>query len=270
VRNAEGRLIGILGIARDITYRKQSEVALRQAHDTLEERVRQRTRQLQRSQHQLRELYSRLQSAQERDRRQISREIHDELGTVLTALKYDVVWVRRKSENISPKVLDKLDVMSKSIDSIIDTVQNICTHLRPGLLDDMGLSAAIEWQITKLSQTAGFAFKVDLDEGVELELDGATTMFRVFQELLTNILRHAEADRVLVSLKQQSREVVLEVRDNGIGISDEQVRASSALGLIGIRERVAIHGGTFRIKGVSGEGSTAKVTIPTMKETIDQ
>lgn len=270
VRNADGRLIGILGIARDITYRKQSEVALRRAHDTLEERVRDRTRQLQRSQHQLRELYSRLQSAQERDRRQISREIHDELGTVLTTLKYDVAWVKRKSDRLSAGVLEKLDAMSASIDSIIDSVQNICTNLRPGLLDDMGLSAAIEWQVAKLSRTAGFAYEADLDEGVEIDRDSSTVMFRVFQELMTNILRHAKADRVLVGLKQQAEEVVLTVRDNGIGITDEQIRDSGALGLIGIRERVAIYNGTFKITGVPGKGSTATVTIRDNKEVLGQ
>ena len=265
VRNSEGQLIGILGIARDITHRKQSENALRQAHNTLEEKVRQRTAQLQQSQHQLRKLYSRLQSTQEKDRKQISREIHDELGTVLTALKYDLAWVKRKLTNPSAVIVEKINTMSATVDSVVETVQNICAQLRPSLLDDMGLAAAIEWHANKFAKMAGFACKTDLEENIDLDQDCSTVLFRISQELLTNILRHAKADKVQISLKQQGSKVSLEVEDNGIGIGKEQILDSRSLGLIGMRERVIIYGGSFEIKGSPGEGTIATVIIPIEK-----
>jgi len=266
VRDSEGQLIGILGIARDITYRKQAEIALQRAHDTLETNVRQRTAQLRQSQHQLRELNCRLQSVQETYRKDISREIHDELGTVLTALKYDLAWIKRKLPDSSRVIDEKINTMSKTVDSVVETVQNICAQLRPGLLDDMGLAAAIEWQANKFAKMAGLACKTDLDENIDLDPDCSTVLFRIFQELMTNILRHAKADRVQIGLKQQGSTVFLEVQDNGIGVSREQILHPRSLGLIGMKERVIIYGGSFQIKGFPDKGSIAKVAMPSQKK----
>ena len=258
-----------LTVANDITELRKSQNKLRKAHDTLEEKVQQRTEQLQKSQRQLRELYSRLQTVQEKERKQISREIHDELGTVLTGFKYDLSWVQRKITNPSAVITEKINTMSKTVDSIIETVQKICAQLRPGLLDDMGLAAAIEWQADKFAEMAGFVCKTDLDENIDLEQDCSTVLFRIFQELLTNILRHAKADKVQISLKQQGSKVFLEVEDNGIGIGKEQILDSRSLGLVGMRERVIIYGGSFEIKGSPGEGTIATVIIPIERKGLD-
>ena len=267
--DSKGAVIGVLGIARDITERKKSATALQQAHDSLEEKVQKRTVELQRSRVQLRSLYAKLQAAQESERKQISREIHDELGTVLTGFKYDLSWVQRKITNPSAVITEKINTMSKTVDSIIGTVQKICAQLRPGLLDDMGLAAAIEWQANKFAKMGEFVCKTDLDENIDLEQDCSTVLFRIFQELLTNILRHAKADKVQISLKQQGSKVVLAVEDNGIGIGKEQILDSRSLGLIGMRERVIIYGGSFEIKGSPGEGTIATVIIPIEKKGSD-
>jgi PAS domain S-box-containing protein len=258
-----------LTVMIDITERKRAEKALRQAHDTLEERVEQRTGELQLSRQQLRELYSRMQTTQEKDRKQISREIHDELGTVLTVLKYDLAWVERKLTNPSSVVVEKINTMSATVDSIIETIQKICAQLRPSLLDDMGLAAAIEWQSSQFAKMAGFICKTNLDENIDLDQDYSTVLFRIFQELLTNILRHAQADTVQIRLKQQNRNIFLEVEDNGIGINKEQILNLGSLGLIGIRERVTIYDGSFVIKGSHGKGTIATVIIPIDKKGSD-
>lgn len=255
-----------LTVMIDITERKQAEKALQQAHDTLEQQVTQRTSDLKQSHQQLRLLYMRLQSAQESERKQISREIHDELGTVLTVLKYDLIWISGKVHNSSEEITEKVKAMSDTIDRIIKTVQNICTQLRPGLLDDMGLAAAIEWQAKQYAKTARFRCKLDLDEEINLGQDYSTTLYRVCQELLTNIARHSQATTIQISLKKQDNKVYLKVQDNGIGISEEQVSDAKSLGLIGIRERVSILDGSFEIKGSTGKGTIVKVLIPIEKK----
>jgi len=262
----------ILIVANDITdlrnnqkKLRDSQERLRRARNTLEKKVHQRTAQLQQSQEQLRELYSRVQSTQEKDRKQISHEIHDELGTALTALKYDLAWIQRKLTNPSAVIVKKINTMSEAIGSIIETVQKICTQLRPGLLDDMGLAAAMEWQANKFAMMAEIVCKTDLDETLNLNQDHSTLLFRIFQELLTNILRHAKANKVQVNLKQKNGEVFLEVIDNGIGITKEQMSDRNSLGLIGIHERVIIYGGSFEIKGFASKGTTAIVTLPVRK-----
>lgn len=262
----------ILTVANDITDLRNnqkklhdSQQRLRQARNTLEKKVQQRTAQLQQSQQQLRELYSRVQSTQEKDRKHISREIHDELGTALTALKYDLAWIQRKLINPSAVIVKKISTMSGAIDSIIETVQKICTQLRPGLLDDMGLAAAMEWQANKFAKMAEIACKTDFDEMINLNQDHATLLFRIFQELLTNILRHANASRIQISLKQHDSKAILEVTDNGVGITKEQISDNNSLGLIGIHERVTIYGGSFEIKGTAKKGTIAKVILPIEK-----
>lgn len=254
-----------LTVANNITELRKSQNELRKAHDTLEEKVQQRTEQLQKSQQQLRELYSRLQTVQEQERKQISREIHDELGTVLTGFKYDLAWVQRKLANPSAVITEKINAMSAAVDAIIETVQQICAQLRPGLLDDMGLAAAMEWQAEKFAAMGGFASETKLDKNIDIHQECSTALFRIFQELLTNILRHAKAGKIEVSLTQQNSNVLLEVRDNGVGITQKQISDNNSLGLIGIRERVTIYGGTFEIKGSPEKGTIATVTIPVEK-----
>ncbi len=239
---------------------------LQKSHDTLEENVNRRTAQLQQSQQQLRGLNARLQATQEEDRQHISREIHDELGTVLTALKYDLAWIKRRMTNSTTAIDDKLKAMSDTVDTIVHTIQTICARLRPGLLDDMGLAAAIEWQANKTARMARLACRTDLDEDIDLDQERSTVLFRIFQELMTNVLRHAKANRIQISLKQQGNEIFLKVTDNGIGISGDQLSDKHALGLIGIRERATSHGGYFLINGSTEEGTIAMVTMPINKK----
>ena len=160
-------------------------------------------------------------------------------------------------------MLEKTDAMSRLIDKTIQTVQRIATDLRPGLLDDLGLSAAIEWQLEEFQKRTGITCKIIIDpRDVTFDRDRNTALFRIFQETLTNIARHAEATEVSVSLKQINGMIELKVQDNGRGITGEELSHPKSFGLIGIRERAIIFGGDSSVKGSPGKGTTVTVEIP--------
>ena len=237
-----------LAIARNITKRKQVEEQLR---NSLE---------------QLRNLSSYLQSAREQERTNIAREIHDELGQALTALKMDLSWLDKRLPEGEKQLFEKIKSMSELIHTTILTVQRILTELRPGLLDDFGLMAAIEWQAGEFQKRTGIQCEIVIEnEDIILDQDRSTAIFRIFQETLTNIARHANATSVKASLKEDSRGLALEVKDNGKGITKEQVSGSRSFGLMGIRERALVFGGKVEIKGAPGKGTTVTVTMPTDK-----
>ena len=222
---------------------------------------------LKQSEEQLRDLTAHLQSIREQERTLIAREMHDELGQSLTALKMDLSWLDRKTPKDQKPLVDIIISMRKLIDSTLQTVKRISTELRPELLDDLGLSAAIEWQGEEFQNRTGIKTEVTMDpEEIILDQDCSTAIFRIFQEALTNVARHANATRVTVKLKIKANKLELRVKDNGKGITEKQISGPKSFGLIGIQERVHFLGGEVNIRGVQDKGTTVTVRIPIPKE----
>jgi signal transduction histidine kinase len=211
----------------------------------------------------LRALGARLQSVQEEEQRRIARDIHDELGQALTALKMDLTWLCNHLPPDSAALVQKAKGMTGLIDGMVRTVREVSARLRPEVLDELGLAAAIRWQAREFEVRAGIRCKVDVPaDSMNLDLARATAMFRVFQELLTNIARHAAATKVDVALHLQPNTLQLEVKDNGKGISEAEIRNPASLGLLGMRERVVAFGGRLKIEPRSKGGTRAIVSIP--------
>ena len=247
-------------------HRRHLEVLVEARTAELTQEIRERARaetELIRSQEQLRDLATHLQDIREEERIQIAREIHDELGQALTALKIDVHWLSRKLPKDQQLLFDKFKSMSKLIDTTVHTVRRISSELRPKLLDDLGLSAAIEWQANEFSQRTGIPCNFRSEpEDIILDKARSTAFFRIFQETLTNIARHAQASRVEIILKENSDYAELTVRDDGNGITAENISDPKALGITGMRERAHSLGGDLEIAGVSDQGTKVKVRIP--------
>ena len=212
---------------------------------------------------QLRDLTAYLQTAREEERTHIAREIHDELGQTLTALKFDLSWLTKRLPEDRADLENKAQVMSGLIDETIHTVRRVATELRPGLLDDLGLAAAIEWQAQEFAARTDIGCELQLDdESISPDRDLTTAVFRIFQETLTNIARHAEATQVRVTLADRPDALVLTVQDNGKGITEDQVSDSKSLGLIGMRERARAWGGDITFEGIPDRGTTVTVRVP--------
>ncbi|MBT4513122.1 MAG: sensor histidine kinase [Chloroflexi bacterium] len=218
---------------------------------------------LERSRQQLRSLSRYLQSVREQERARIAREIHDELGQILTAIKLDLSWIGLKLLPQQNAVSKKTTSMAETIDGAIRTVQKITGDLRPGLLDDLGLEAAIEWQADKFTEQTGISCDLHIAaDDLEVSRDLATNLFRILQETLTNITRHAKASRVWVSFKQHNGCLILSVRDNGIGLPKEKVNHHESFGLMGIRERVIDCGGEVHYRSQPNKGTDVSVVVP--------
>jgi len=222
---------------------------------TMEKKLRQKYKGLQ-------ELSVHLHAAREEERKNIAREIHDELGQVLIALKIDLSLIHDKHADHKP-IADKTESMLQSIDATIKAVKRMCTDLRPSGLDDFGLVAAIEWQATAFQQRTGIQCTVNTEpKDIELDKDRSIVIFRIFQEALTNILKHANATRVTAHLLLADDSIILEVMDNGIGIKNKELSRPQSFGLIGMRERVHPWGGKVTITGSKKRGSVVNVVIP--------
>jgi two-component system sensor histidine kinase UhpB len=237
-------------ICRDITERKRSEEQLRRTGE------------------QLRALSARLQSIREEERTRIAREIHDELGQVLTALKIDVSVLERKVSGglngFSVSMLKgELSSIGKLIDTTIHSVRRIATELRPDVLDSLGLSEAILWQAQEFQTRNAIQCRVNLPpQPLQLDQERATAIFRIFQEALTNVVRHANATQVDVAVEEESGMIVLRVKDNGKGIAEGEIFGTKSLGLLGMRERSHLLGGEVSISGHGGEGTVVTVQVP--------
>jgi PAS domain S-box-containing protein len=235
----------ILSIARDITERKQAEEKLR------------RTSKL------LRELATHLQSVREEERTMIAQEIHDELGQVLTALKIQVSLLANKLNNDQEPLKKKINSLLDMIDASVESVQKISSKLRPGILDELGLIAAIEWQTEEFEKLTNIKCSLVLPkEEVILEKDKSTAIFRIFQEALTNIARHSQSNKAQISLLNHQSNIYLEIQDNGKGISQDQIKDFKSLGIHGMKERAIVFGGQVNIEGIAGKGTIVKVEIP--------
>jgi signal transduction histidine kinase len=234
----------------DITARRRTEEEVRESCE------------------QLRALAARLQAAREEERIRISREIHNQLGEMLTGLKLGLGWMRSVLESDSAptarvQLLENIAAIGSLADGTASRVRKLCTELRPSILDDLGLVAAIEWQTREFQTRTKIRCETRLCvEHVVANADQGTAMFRILQEILTNVARHAQASKVRVSLKYQAQNLSLEVKDNGRGIQSEQLAGRQSLGLLAMRERAAFLGGQFAISGRPGKGTTVTVRIP--------
>jgi signal transduction histidine kinase len=239
-------------LLRDVSRRKEAEEKTLQAEQALRN-----------SREQLRALTTHLQERQEEERRRIAREIHDELGQVLTVLKIDLAWLANRLGATDPLYQQRFRAMAGFLDTLVTAVRRISTALRPEILDDLGLTAAIEWQLQEVCQRSGLAYELALPvEELDAEPAQATAMFRIFQEALTNVLRHAAASKVTVRLRQQPETLTLEVIDDGRGITPCQLADRGALGLLSMRERAHLWGGDVIIRGDPGHGTTVTLRMP--------
>jgi two-component system sensor histidine kinase UhpB len=235
----------VLSIARDITERKQSEEKLKRTTTVL------------------RNLASHLQTIREEERTLLAREIHDELGQVLTALKIQISLISKKLNPDQHPLIEKAETISKMIDDTVEKVQSISSKLRPGVLDELGLIPAIEWQAQEFKKLTGIFCLLSLpDEEINLEREKSTAVFRIFQEALTNIIRHASASMVYIRLYKDNNMLTMEVKDNGIGISVNLGKDPKSFGLIGMKERALILGGEVSIEGIPDKGTVVKLEIP--------
>jgi signal transduction histidine kinase len=234
-----------VALTREIAERRRAEEHLRKSEENL------------------RALAARLQSVREEEWTRIAREIHDELGQALTGLKMDLTWVANKLLPEQKALTAKASSMFDLIDGTIQSVRKISTRLRPEVLDELGLGPAIEWQAKEFQKRSGIRCRVSLrQDGAALDRERSTAAFRIFQELLTNVARHANATRVDVSMQTGSGGLVLEVEDNGEGIEQSAMFSPKSLGLLGMRERVLPFGGNIEISGVRDQGTKVKVSIP--------
>jgi signal transduction histidine kinase len=217
------------------------------------------------SREQLRSLAHRLQDIREEEKERIARAVHDELGQQLTAIQLELNYLE---EEIEPKSRNKqlqesINSMSNLIDNTIQSVQQISTELRPQILDFFGLGEVILWQIKDYQSRTKFHFDSSgIENEILLDQDRSITLFRVFQETLTNIFRHAKASNITIQLFQKNSHTVLKVRDNGIGIPAEKIKSPKSLGLLGMRERLLAWNGTVDIESEPGNGTTVTVQIP--------
>lgn len=272
-----GQVLGAVVTFVDITERKRAADALQQAKDELEQRVRERTQALEGALTQVRELAAWSESVREDERTRIAREVHDELGSLLVALKMDVNWMDRRLAEQAQRSADaqadmrqrmrcKCQNMSRLIESAVDNVGRIINDLRPSILDHQGLWAALEWQAHEFARNAELAldWQMDVDEAPEPPERQAMAVFRIFQEMLSNVGRHAHASRLGVHIQHRSGELMLLVQDNGVGAPTQAFEARDAYGVMGMRERARHFGGHLRIHSVPGQGTmlVLKVRLP--------
>jgi PAS domain S-box-containing protein len=240
----------LIAMITDITERKQAEAKIRATSELL------------------RALALRGLAVREEERTNIAREIHDVLAQELTRLKIDLIWLAKRvakpgDEATRATMAARIGEAVTQADTAISTVQRIATELRPVILDSLGLPAAVEWQVEDFARRTGLEFRVDAHAGEStLARESATAVFRILQESLTNIARHARATSVDVRFAEDAAAATLTVADNGCGITADQIANARSIGLAGMRERAQAFGGLLEIVGVPGAGTTVRVRIP--------
>lgn len=220
---------------------------------------------------QLRELAARLEQIREEERMEIAGEIHDEVGQVLTLLKIDLSWMMaRVNHPVTPEVqsllADRIGGMEQRIESAFHTVRRILLALRPPLLEELGLKDAVEFHLAELARRGGFRYELDVKGDSFLGIDLKTAVYRMFQEILTNVVRHAKASRVKVRIAEAGEHLFMTVEDNGIGLSEEKLRNPKSFGILGIKERALAMGGKVELFGAVGKGTIVSVRLPLERE----
>lgn len=257
----DGTEIKVNIISHDIMYENKKAI-LALANDITEKYLAEEK--LQRSHEAMRELASHLENVREAERTHMAREIHDELGQQLTGLKMDIAWLNRRIKSEDDAVNEKMKDTIELIDKTVITVRRIATQLRPSILDDLGLIAAMEWQTDEFEKRSEIkATFISNTPNVNVSPDIATGLFRIFQESLTNVLRHSKATRVETFLSMDNECIILNIKDNGIGFRQEDISEKKTLGLLGMKERVLLINGTYEINGMAGTGGTSVIiTVP--------
>lgn len=246
---SDGRFLAFI---RDITERKKAEDELNSSYKAI------------------RKLTSHLQNAREEERTHIAREIHDELGQQLTVLKMDVSWLNKKIKQLENQQLnDKATEIVQMLNDTVNTVRRISSDLRPVLLDDLGLAAAIEWHLMEFGKRSGIKTEFfTLESAIEIPRAIATGLFRIYQESITNIARHSEATEVMVELFVEDKVVTMAISDNGKGFDVTNIGRKKTLGVLGMQERTVMMGGTFRIKRNPAKGMKVEVQVPVLQDEV--
>jgi PAS domain S-box-containing protein len=212
---------------------------------------------------QLRKLSNRLQTIREEERRHIAREVHDEIGQILTSLKYDLNWIEPRISESQEPLREKVKSMESLVNALMQTVQRIASDLHPTVLENLGLCEAIEWQAKEFQNRTGIPCELSMEQShIKLEADQSNTVFRIFQETLTNVARHANASKINIFFHKDQEHVCLEITDNGDGITQTQVYNENSMGLLMMRERSRLWGGEIHVSGAPGKGTTVKLRIP--------
>lgn len=263
----EGSVCGAVITFNDITKRRQAEIELQQTKAELELRVEERTKALSAALKQVRELSAHANSVREEERTRIAREIHDELGSLLIALKLDVNWMARHVADLAP-VARKCETMNRSIETAVVEVGRIITDLRPSILDHQGLIAALEWQAQEFSESTELPCDIQFDISPDAVIPQGTVAiatFRIFQEMLSNVARHACASHVRILMRLSVSELMMEVEDNGIGASSKALEDSRSYGVMGMRERALHFCGALSITSsdtAPQKGTLVRLTLP--------
>jgi signal transduction histidine kinase len=218
---------------------------------------------LKHSHEELRQLATHLQTVREAERTHMAREIHDELGQQLTGLKMDIAWIAKRIGDEQREIKHKISETLKLVDETVQTVRRLATKLRPSILDDLGLVAAMEWQSEEFQRRFGIntTFMADVNHQ-EIPAETATAFFRIYQECLTNVMRHADASNVTADLRLKSGSLHLTVADDGIGFHAQEIETKKTLGLLGMKERTLLMGGFCEISGKPGKGTTVVIISP--------
>jgi PAS domain S-box-containing protein len=253
LRDDRGAVTHVVGSGVDITARKKAEEAQHQMQEELRALS-----------DRLRALGARLDSVREEERRGMAREVHDQIGQALTALKLDLGWVRKQvADKMNGAVVARLTGMEGLIDQTLETARRVSADLRPAILDDLGLGAAIAWQSREFEKRTGIACTLELpSERPRLPAPAAVALFRIVQEALTNVARHAGAVRVWIRLEVTEQAATLTVTDDGRGAGSDELGRPSALGVLGMRERALVLGGSVTITGTPGAGTAVVARIP--------
>jgi PAS domain S-box-containing protein len=278
LRDEQGRVYGFAQITRDMTERREREESIRVLNEHLEGRIEARTVELVRlnealqsevrerknAEEQLRALAARQEQVREDERTRLAREIHDALGQMCTALKMDIAWIAKRLPKDQRHLMDKSDAALKLVSELIRSLRKISTELRPSTLDALGLVASIEWQAQQFQAHTGIRCQLHLPEkDLVLDKELSTAIFRIFQETLTNVARHAGATKVETSLVVGDTQIALLTHDNGVGFDPSAgEHRQGSLGLLGMKERAHLLGGDFKIKSLPRQGTTVAVHIP--------
>jgi PAS domain S-box-containing protein len=265
LRDAAGQFVGVSEIVRDISEQKRAQTLLRQAHERLEIKVQERTVELSGANHSLRELSSRLMQVQEEERSRLARDLHDEIGQLLTALKIDLQEVQHGEvgQSHAGALTDSLEL----VDHLLTQVRTLALDLRPSVLDDLGLVAALRWYANRQAKRNGWTLSLSV-EGMtrRVPVPIEVACFRIAQEALTNVAKYARAKTIDLTLHRQDEDVTLVIQDDGVGFdvmsARQRAQEGQSIGLLGMEERVRLAGGILEISSTPGRGTTILLRFP--------